>query len=198
MTGKRTVAYIGDSTFFHSGLPALVNAVKENDNITVIILDNYTAAMTGFQPSLTTPPPEPPVGARSESRETVGLRSFSIEEAVRGLGVQDVYSVDPYDQEAALEALGKAKSGTGVNVVVCHSPCVVDQHRSKRGKKRQPLAIDGEVCNACSLCVRVLGCPAILVEDGMHIIDPELCDGCGLCAVVCQYDAIHPAAPMRI
>lgn len=198
MTGKRTVAYIGDSTFFHSGLPALANAVKENDNITVIILDNCVAAMTGFQPSLTTIPPEPPAGTQSESAEIVSPHRFSIEDAVHGLGVRDVYSVDPYDQNATLEALGKAKAGTGVNVVVCHSPCVVDQHRSKRGERRQPLAIDAEVCNACSLCVRVLGCPAILVENGKYTIDPELCDGCGLCSFICQYDAIHPVAPMRI
>jgi indolepyruvate ferredoxin oxidoreductase alpha subunit len=123
---------------------------------------------------------------------------FSIEEAAYGLGVKEVFSVDPNDQETAIDALRRAKAGTGVNVVVCHSPCVIDQYRSKRGKKRQPLAIDSELCNACSLCVRVLGCPAILVKDGKYTIDQELCDGCELCAQICQYDAIHPAASMRI
>ena len=126
-----------------------------------------------------------------------GSRRFSIEEAVRGLGVKEIYAVDPYEQETTIEVLKKTKAGTGVNVVVCHSPCVVDQHRSKRGEKRQPLTIDPEICNACSLCIRVLGCPAILVKKGKYMIDQELCDGCELCAQVCQYDAIHPTTSVR-
>jgi indolepyruvate ferredoxin oxidoreductase alpha subunit len=183
MTGERAIAYIGDSTFFHSGLPALVNAVKANDKITVVILDNYTTAMTGFQPSLTSSGDGPP--------------PFSIERAVEGLGVKEVYSVDPNDEDATLEALKKAKSGAGVNVVVSHSPCVVEARRSKRGEKRPPFVIDQELCNSCSLCVRVLGCPAILVTDGQYSIDPDLCDGCELCALVCKHDAIKQTVPTR-
>jgi indolepyruvate ferredoxin oxidoreductase alpha subunit len=198
MTGKRTVAYIGDSTFFHSGLPALINAVKAEDSITVVVLDNYITAMTGFQPSLTTAGAKPQSDAKAGTAEMAASRRFSIEEAARGVGVKEVFSIDPNDQEAAFAALRQAKAGTGVNVVVCHSPCVVDRQRSRRGEKRPPLAIDSELCNACSLCVRVLGCPAILVKDGTYMIDQELCDGCELCAQVCQYDAIQPAASMRI
>jgi indolepyruvate ferredoxin oxidoreductase alpha subunit len=193
LTGRRTVAYIGDSTFFHSGLPALANAVQADDEITVVILDNYITAMTGFQPSLTTPshaakegsPPEP------AAPEDEGTR-FGIEKAVRGLGVREVYSIDPFDEEAALAALRQAKDGSGVNVVVCHAPCLVYERRVARGKKRVPFAINEELCNACSLCVRVLGCPAILAVDGRYMIDQELCDGCALCARVCQQDAIRP------
>ncbi len=190
-TGRRTVAYIGDSTFFHSGLPALANAMQAKDDVTVIILDNYITAMTGFQPSLTTNSREPG-GVQVESRTTgeKGMR-FSIEETVRGLGVNEIYSVDPYNEDATLDALKKAKNGVGVNVVVCHSPCAVNEHRLKRGEKRAPFTIDREQCNSCSLCVRLLGCPAILVVDGQYMIDQELCVGCGLCAHVCQYDAIR-------
>lgn len=183
MTGERAVAYIGDSTFFHSGLPALVNAVNANDKITVVILDNYTTAMTGFQPSLTSSGERP--------------APFSIERAVEGLGVKEIYSVDPNNEDATLEALKKAKFGTGVNVIVSHSPCVVEARRSKKGEKRSPLEIDQELCNSCSLCVRVLGCPAILVTDGQYSIDPDVCDGCDLCALVCKHDAIKPTVPTR-
>ncbi len=174
-TGRRTVAYIGDSTFFHSGLPALVNAVHARDNLTVVILDNYVTAMTGFQPS----------------------SPLSIEDAVRGLGVKDVHSVDPFDEEATLAALREAKQGTGVNVVICHSPCVVYRRRTGAGESPVPFAIDPAKCNACSLCVRALGCPAILVTDEGYVIDPDLCVGCGLCARVCTRDAIQPAVGAR-
>ena len=186
-TGQRTVAYIGDSTFFHSGLPALANAIQANDNITVIILDNFVTAMTGFQPSLTTDSNGTPSGNEPSHR-------FSIEQAVRGLGITDVCCVDPTDEETTLEAMKKAKNGSGVNVVVCQSPCVVNERRLRRGEKRAPFDVDLDKCNACSLCVRMLGCPAILIIDGEYVIDQDMCDGCELCADVCQHDAIGQVA----
>jgi indolepyruvate ferredoxin oxidoreductase alpha subunit len=177
-TGKRTVAYIGDSTFFHSGLPALLNAVKANDPITVVILDNHVTAMTGFQPS----------PASGEDR----LR-FSWEKAVRGLGVQEVFTVDPFDEKEALSLLKKAKAGTGTNVVISSAPCVVADTRSGTRDSRQPYTVEPELCNSCSLCIRVLGCPAIHVEGDRYTIDQALCDGCALCAYVCNQDAIQLA-----
>jgi indolepyruvate ferredoxin oxidoreductase alpha subunit len=193
MTGRRTVAYIGDSTFFHSGLPALLNAVQAEDDITVVILDNYITAMTGFQPSLTTGNWEPSPAGGSESSGP-----FSIEQAVRGVGVKAVYAVDPFDEEAALEAFKKASKGAGVKVVICHSTCAVNGRRSGKYKRRASFAIDQEKCEACSLCVRMLGCPAILVIDGRYHIEEELCDGCGLCARVCTHDAIQAVAPVSV
>ena len=171
-TGERTVAYIGDSTFFHSGLPALANAVRYDDNVTVFILDNLVTAMTGFQPSFS------------------ASDRLSIENTVRGLGVKDVYTVNQFDIEETREALNKAKAGSGLNVVICNAPCEVNRARLGTGAKRPPLTIDQERCNACSLCVRVLGCPAIHVEDERFLIDEDLCNGCGLCAHVCNQDAI--------
>ncbi|MHC4351047.1 MAG: thiamine pyrophosphate-dependent enzyme, partial [Planctomycetota bacterium] len=194
VTGRRTVAFIGDSTFFHSGLPALANAVQADDAITVVILDNYVTAMTGFQPSLTTgdrsskPPaaPAPPAPR------------FSIEATVHGLGVKEVHSVNPFDDQETIAALRKARHGTGVNVIVCHAPCAVQESKLKAVAERIPVEVDQEVCNACSLCVRLLGCPAIHIEDGKYVIDPALCDGCGVCADLCQQDAIHPAAKENV
>ncbi|MHC4413655.1 MAG: indolepyruvate ferredoxin oxidoreductase subunit alpha [Planctomycetota bacterium] len=187
MTGKRTVALIGDSTYFHSGLPALANAVQADDEITVVILDNYVTAMTGFQPSLTTQEKGSMVDA---SPETEAASRFSIEASARGLGVTEIYSVDPFDDEATLDAFRKAKRSAGVSVVVCHAPCVVNQRRLGGAAQRATYEVDQDECNACSLCVRLLGCPAILVVDGKYVIDPELCDGCELCARLCQQGAI--------
>lgn len=194
MTGDRVVAYIGDSTFFHSGLPALANAVQADDNITVIILDNYITAMTGFQPSLTTLSRPARDAGRTESPAAA---RFSIEDAVRGLGVKDVFSVDQFDEATTLKVFKEAKAATGVSVVICHSPCAVDRRRANRDKKRPAFTIDQDLCNACSLCVRVLGCPGILVEDGQYSIDQELCDGCAVCASVCVQGAIRPAVSVK-
>ncbi len=195
-TRKRTVAYIGDSTFFHSGLPALLNAVQADDDVTVVILDNYVTAMTGFQPSPTTDVDGSVQCAQagpSEGRDPPEADNrLSIERAARGLGVRNVYSVDPFDQDASLDALEKAKGGKGVNVVVFLSPCVVNVRRVERGDRRTAYTVDQELCNGCSLCVRVLGCPAILVSGGEYRIDEELCDGCDLCAQLCQHGAIQP------
>ncbi len=121
----------------------------------------------------------------------------SIETSVRGLGVKEVYSVNPFDEEAMLQALKKAKNGTGVNVVICHAPCAVNERRLRKGQRQRPYEIDLELCNACSLCVRLLGCPGILVTDETYVIDQELCVGCGLCARVCNQDAIHETVPQR-
>lgn len=199
VTGRRTVAYIGDSTFFHSGLPALVNAVQADDPVTIVILDNYITAMTGFQPSLTTPD-QASEGIRQTAPRTVNTDADCgrIEQAVRGLGVREVYSVDPFDEQATLAALKQAKAGTGLNVVVCHAPCVVDRRRRAKSEGRTPFVIDQELCNACSLCVRVLGCPAITIAEGKYEIDQDLCDGCELCARVCQHDAIKPATTEKM
>jgi indolepyruvate ferredoxin oxidoreductase alpha subunit len=115
-----------------------------------------------------------------------------IEDAVRGLGVQEIYSVDPFDEEASLDALRKAKASAGTNVIVFNSPCVVNEARLGTEAARAPYVIDEALCNACSLCVRQLGCPAIFIEDGKYSIDPDLCDGCDLCARLCGQDAIRP------
>jgi indolepyruvate ferredoxin oxidoreductase alpha subunit len=173
-TGSRTVAFIGDSTFFHSGIPPLLNAVEARDPVTVVILNNYVTAMTGFQPSPT------------------ATKRPLIEDTVRGLGVKEVFSADPFDEEAALDALRKARAAQGVSVVVFNSPCVVNERRLGLSSGRAPYAVDQALCNGCSLCVRLLGCPAIRIEDGKYFIDPDLCDGCDLCARLCKRDVIRP------
>ncbi len=193
MIGRRVVAYIGDSTFFHSGLPALLNAIQADDHVTVVVLDNYITAMTGFQPSLTTGAWRPLAKSESSSPKDDGAhRRFSIEATARGLGVKDVYSVNPFDEEGALAVFKEAKGGTGVNVVVCHAPCVVHRRRVAELECRPHFVIDPELCNACSTCIRLLGCPGITVTDGRYTIDDELCDGCAICAHVCPQGAIVP------
>jgi indolepyruvate ferredoxin oxidoreductase alpha subunit len=186
VTGERTVAYLGDSTFFHSGLTPLANAVASGDKVTVIVLNNYVTAMTGFQPSIAAQAdaPSPPVG---DGRPSAGL---SIEQAARGLGVQEVFSVDQFDEESTVAALRQVRTGDGVNVVIFNSACVVHEKQLGVYRKRRQFAIDQEACTQCSLCIRMLGCPAIHVHEERFYIDENLCEGCGLCVRVCKQHAI--------
>ena len=113
------------------------------------------------------------------------------------MGVREVYSVDPFDEQATVEALKIAKTSTGVNVIVCHAPCVVNRRKSRVDRERPKYTINRERCNACSACIRLLGCPGILVEAGEFVIDQDLCDGCAICARVCQHDAVEPVGSGR-
>jgi len=198
VTGERTVAYIGDSTFFHSGLPALANAVTNDDNVTVCVLNNYVTAMTGFQPSPVAAPTAPtPPEATPDGDCHFASSGLALEPAIRGLGVENVYSVDPFDVDATRKALKQARNDTGVNVVICNSPCRVHARRQGAAVRQAPYVVDMELCDSCTLCVRVLGCPGITVSGDVYAIDESNCDGCGLCAQVCNKDAISQVGTDR-
>ncbi|RME22423.1 MAG: hypothetical protein D6806_12985, partial [Deltaproteobacteria bacterium] len=141
VTGKRTVGILGDSTFFHSGLPALVDAVKQDANVVAIVLDNQVTAMTGFQESPTV------------EREGKRLRRrISPAEVVRALGVKQVEKVDPYDLGQAVRALERAKAAEGVSVVIFERPCPVFQARQLHVPYRKATyRVDSSRCGRCSL-----------------------------------------------
>lgn len=119
-TGKRTVGFMGDGTFFHSGMPALLNAIKEDVDMVAVILDNQVTAMTGFQESPTTP----------------GRHSASIEGVVRALGAEHVEKIDPFDLPEATAAFERARDATGVSVVIVERPCPVHQARTEPDRVR--------------------------------------------------------------
>ncbi len=177
------VAQLGDSTFFHSGIPPLINAVYNKANITMVVLDNSATAMTGFQP-------HPGTGYTATGDETVQLR---IEDIVRACGVKFIEVLDPLDLPKATETIEKAIRFSGPAVVVFRRLCTMEELREKRkkGEKIIPYYIDQEKCNVkCDACITLLGCPSIIKEDGKTIIDSSTCSGCGLCAQVCPYKAI--------
>lgn len=167
-------AFVGDSTFFASAITGAVNAVYNQADMTLIILDNSTTAMTGHQPH--------PGTGRTASGQIVD--KISIENILRGIGVAAVETVDPLELEKAVECVKKTADLPGVKAIIFKSPCIAVTKPSAASK------IDASRCIKCKKCITSLGCPAITVKDGTVIIDGGTCTGCGLCAKICPVKAI--------
>jgi indolepyruvate ferredoxin oxidoreductase alpha subunit len=183
-TKQKVVAFIGDSTFFHSGIPPLINAVHNKLNILVMVLDNGTTAMTGQQPN---------PGEKSNSLGEE-LPSIAIEDIVRSLGVKNVQVVDPYDLKESLKAITSALKEDSVSVIISRRECAIlrDKEMQKSGKILT-YTVDQDKCGKCMNCVENFSCPALFIENGEIKIDANLCDGCGVCAepYVCPFRAIE-------
>ena len=173
------VSIIGDSTFFHSGMPALINAVYNHHNITVCILDNFIIAMTGHQP-------DPLTGYTAMGQET---KKVSIEEVCRALGVEDIRVVDPFQIQKAIDSIKDAIKFEGVSVVILRGDCAIISAKKMKTKK-VPLWVDSDECVGCRKCVDGLFCGCIIFENGMASIDETLCVGCKVCSQLCPTEAI--------
>ena len=182
VTGRDTVATIGDSTFFHAGIPGLVNAVYNGSRIVVAVLDNLATAMTGHQP-------HPGTGVTGMQNPA---ERILIEKIAEGCGVRYVRVVNPFRTKEASAVLKEALQQSGPSVVVFRAPCTLMDAREKRrrGVEAVPARIT-EKCTNCMACIRLLGCPAIVVEEGKVRIDENSCAACGLCVSVCPYGALE-------
>ena len=171
---EKTFAVIGDSTFFHGGMPGLLNIAYNKSNVCVIILDNSTVAMTGHQPT-------PGSGKNALGEQT---KIIELADVARSLGIEKVEIVDPYNVEETRKALKGALDYHGPSVIISRRPCPL---LIKRGPRREVL----EDCNRCGVCVEQFGCPAISLNDDRAEIDTTLCYGCGVCETICPFDAIR-------
>ena len=180
-------SFIGDSTFFASGITGVVNAVYNQAKQTVCILDNSTTAMTGHQPH-----PGTGVTMMGEIVEKV-----SIPKILEAVGVKPIIEVDPFDQEKAVAAVKEADAAPGVSAIIFKSPCI--SIAGKLGYKFPGTkSVDKEECIGCRKCINELGCPALSLSTktnskGKQLVevDKSLCTGCGLCAGVCPVKAIN-------
>lgn len=172
------IATIGDSTFFHAGIPALINAVQHAVPLTVMIMDNGWTAMTGMQVNPGT----------AEDFQPPGGRRVDIAQLVPALGVEHFFVVDPFDLDGTTAAIQQALTLPGVKVVLSRQECAIQAQR--RGRKAGSVRVVPENCNLCKLCITLTGCPAIDLGAEAVVMDPALCYGCGLCAQVCNRDAL--------
>jgi indolepyruvate ferredoxin oxidoreductase alpha subunit len=181
---EKVVAIIGDSTFYHAGLPGFINAIHHGDDFTLLILDNKVTAMTGQQPH---PGSEVSAGGRK-------VRPMIIENVIRGLGVEDITIVDPYDIKNAIPSMKEALSRKGPNVIISRRACALYSDRLKRksGERIGSNEVDNEVCKKPYTCIRDFYCPALSIDDDDRkaVISKELCDQCDVCARLCPFGTI--------
>ena len=183
---RHCFSFIGDSTFFASGITGVVNAVYNQSHQTICILDNSTTAMTGHQP-------HPGTGVTMMGQF---VDKISIPKILEAIGVKPIIEVDPFDQKYAIQAVQTASQAPGVSAIIFKSPCI--SIAGKLGYKfPSAKKVDPKKCIGCQKCIKELGCPALSIsqiknDKGKQIveIDQSLCTGCGLCSGVCPVNAI--------
>jgi indolepyruvate ferredoxin oxidoreductase alpha subunit len=181
------LAVVGDSTFFHAALPGLVNAVYNNLDITLFVLDNEVTAMTGQQVHPGTPEGR---GKPEEKKRII------IEEVCKGIGIEHITIIDSYDVKDNVNRLKEALDFKGPSVVISRRSCALHGDRIKR-RTQVPIIqneVDKESCRKPHTCIRDFHCPAFVfdTDDRAARIQPEICDGCGVCAKICPFETIHP------
>jgi indolepyruvate ferredoxin oxidoreductase alpha subunit len=181
------VATMGDSTFFHAGIPPLIDAVVQDVRFVLVILDNRTTAMTGNQPT-----PATGSGVCSET-----LCTADIETLVRGCGITNIKTADPYHLNEFITLLKetvKWSRENGPAVVISRHPCLLDRRQSHELPKPTAVSVNDN-CDACGHCVSRFECPAlILAADAEQVrIDPLVCSGCGVCIEVCPKGSLEEA-----
>lgn len=167
-------AFVGDSTFFAAAIPGVVNAVYNQAEMTLVVLDNSTTAMTGHQPH--------PGTGHTMMGEVVA--KVNIEAVLQGIGVTAVETVNPLDLAKSIEVVRKMAGMPGVKAIIFKYPCIAIT------KPEGKMAVDIDKCVGCRKCIREIGCPGLIIRDGQVTIDESLCTGCGLCSHICPFEAI--------
>ena len=167
-------AFVGDSTFFAAAIPGVVNAVYNQAEMTLVVLDNSTTAMTGHQPH--------PGTGHTMMGEVVA--KVNIEAVLQGIGVTAVETVNPLDLDKSIEVVRKMAGLSGVKAIIFKYPCIAIT------KPEGKMAVDRDKCVGCRKCIREIGCPGLIIRDGQVTIDESLCTGCGLCSQICPFEAI--------
>ncbi|MEM1708604.1 MAG: thiamine pyrophosphate-dependent enzyme [Nitrososphaerota archaeon] len=181
----KVFAIIGDSTFFHAGIPGLLNATYNDARFVLVVLDNLVVGMTGQQPS-------PSMGVNANG---VNTQRILPEDIARAVGVKFVKTFNPLNLKEAERAFEEVINyqGPGPAVLVSRSPCAVHVTREARmkGERLPKYIVIEDKCTGCSICTQHFGCPAIVLsENNKARIDNDDCTGCGVCAQICPYRAI--------
>jgi indolepyruvate ferredoxin oxidoreductase alpha subunit len=180
-TDQKVISFVGDSTFFHSGITGLVNAVFNNHNFTLVILENDTTAMTGHQPH---------PGVDMERHGLSGYGRINIEQLVRSIGVEHVSIIKPFKVKKSIGIIKEALAYKGVSVIISQEPCALYAKSLKLLKPRAFRVTDR--CRDHKDCINAIACPSFYLEGGKVNIDPDTCVGCAVCAQICPENAISP------
>ncbi|MCD8170611.1 MAG: thiamine pyrophosphate-dependent enzyme [Clostridiales bacterium] len=173
---KRYFSFVGDSTFFASGLTGIVNAVYNEANLTLCILDNSTTAMTGHQP-------HPGTGHTMMGQV---VEKVDITKVLEGIGVKHIRTVDALDFKQCVDTVLEFSALNGVKAVIFKAPCIAIVKTTKKCRIVEDRCVD------CRTCINEIGCPALVLDQDTVKIDSGLCTGCGLCGQICTVDAIEP------
>ena len=180
--GLKVFSFIGDSTFFHSGITGLINAVYNGAKTSIFILDNSTTGMTGHQDN-------PVTGVTLMKDVTTAV---DIKTLVLGCGVkpENVRTVDPYDLKATAAAVKEAYEAEDLFVVIVQQPCallksVIAQRKGKHCR------VNADKCRNCKVCINKTACPALMVGENNVSISKEDCNGCTICQQICPFGAIE-------
>lgn len=181
---RRIVCFLGDSTFFHAGLPGIINTVFNKHNITLVVMENGTTAMTGHQNH----------AATGKNFDEI-TEKISIRKVLESFGIKKIYETDTYKQQQLTEYVNEAVNSDEFSVIIARHPCMLKLNREQRRKKSyQPrkVNIDQNLCNHSYSCVKEFGCPTfVMSEDGSVSINPDLCIGDGSCLPTCPANAIE-------
>ncbi len=176
-TDQKVASFIGDSTFFHSGISPLINAVHNKHNFVLTVLDNRITAMTGGQPN-----PGIPVDGMGDEAPEVSIRKLAL-----ACGCDYVRVINPFNLEQVVKTYREAFERDDTAVIISKAPCTL----IKGLTKKPPVDMIESNCNKCDKCVKELACPAISKIDGSIVIDKSQCDGCNVCIQVCKYGALQ-------
>jgi len=180
---RKVVAFMGDSTFFHAGLPGIINALFNNHNLTLILMENHTTAMTGHQ--------DHPASGRNFNEPTAKI---PLRQVLEGLGIEHIWETDTYQQAQLAEMVKEAVEIDGFSVVIARHPCMLKftrEQRRKPGYQARRVAIDQNKCQRLYECIETFACPTFTrTDDGRIEVNPDLCIGDGSCLQTCPSQAI--------
>ena len=176
-TDQKVASFIGDSTFFHSGISPLINAVHNKHNFVLTVLDNRITAMTGGQPN-----PGIPVDGMGDEAPEISIRKLAL-----ACGCDFVRVINPFNLDQVIKTYVEAFQRDDTAVIVSKAPCTL----IKGLTKKPPVSFIDKNCNNCDKCVSEFACPAISKINGKITIDQSQCDGCNVCIQVCKYGALE-------